>query len=101
MVINNFASEQGDLVLGDIINSFKGEFQTPKTPYFIADINNANGSDNEFASQITDKKLENTNILAYSAYNTSANTIGSALCIALNTYLQRKTVHLILMHTST
>lgn len=90
MVVNNFQFEQGDLVLGDIINSFKGEFQTPKTPYFIADINNANGSDNEFASQITDKKLENTNILAYSAYNTSANTIGSALCIALNTYFAKK-----------
>ena len=90
IVVNNFQFEQGDLVLGDLVNAFQSNFQIPKTPYFIADINNANGSDNEFASQITDKKLENTNILAYSAYNTSANTIGSALCIALNTYLAKK-----------
>lgn len=90
MIVNNFQFEQGDLVLGDIINSFKGEFQTPKIPYFITDINNANGSDNELVKQITDKKLETGNMLAYSAYNTSANTIGSALCIALNAYLARK-----------
>ncbi len=69
---------------------FKAIFRIPKTPYFIADINNANGSDNEFASQITDKKTENTNILAYSAYNTSANTIGSSLCMAINAFLALK-----------
>ncbi len=90
MVVNNFQYEQGDLVLGDVINSLSCDFEFPKTPYFIADINNANGSDNEFVRKITDKKLEIGTMLSYSAYNTSANTIGSSLCIAVNTYLALK-----------
>ncbi len=90
MVVNNFDYEQGDLVLGDVINNFSGEFKLPETPYFIADINNANGSDNELVSKITDGKFKIGSMLAYSAYNTSANTIGSSLCMAVNTYLALK-----------
>lgn len=90
MVVNNFEFEQGDLVLGDTINQLNRKIELPKTPYFIADINNANGSDNELVRQITDKKLEIGTMLSYSAYNTSANTIGSSLCIALNAYLALK-----------
>jgi len=90
MVVNNFQFEQGDLVLGDVINTFKGEFQFPKIPYFVADINNANGSDNGLVRKILDKKFETLDLLGYSAYNTSANTIGSVLCIAVNAYLAKK-----------
>ncbi len=90
MVINNFEYEQGDLVLGDIVNSLSEKIEFPKTPYFIADINNANGSDNELVNILTDKKIEIGTILGYSAFNTSANTIGSSLCIALNTALALK-----------
>lgn len=39
---------------------------------------------------MTDKKIEIGTILGYSAFNTSANTIGSSLCIALNTALALK-----------
>lgn len=90
MVINNFATEQGDLVLGDVINLLSTNFEPPKTPYFIADINNANGSDSELVKKLTNKKFEKGTMLGYSAYNTSANTIGSSLCIALNTALALK-----------
>ncbi len=90
MVINNFATEQGDLVLGDVVNSLSADFELPKTPYFIADINNANGADCELVRKITNKKLETGSMLGYSAYNTSANTIGSSLCIALNSALALK-----------
>ena len=90
MVVNNFASEQGDLVLGDVINSLSRDFEFPKTPYFIADINNANGSDSELVRKFTDKKFKKGTVLGYSAYNTSANTIGSSLCIALNAALALK-----------
>ncbi len=90
MVINNFATEQGDLVLGDVVNSLSRDFELPKTPYFIADINNANGSDSELARKITNQKMEIGTMLGYSAYNTSANTIGSSLCIALNSALALK-----------
>jgi len=85
MVVNNFSFEQGDLVLGDVVNSLSKDFKLPEPPYFIADINNANGSDNELVRRLTDKKMEIGTMLGYSAYNTSANTIGSSLCIALNT----------------
>ncbi len=90
MFINNFAYEQGDLVLGDVINSLNGKIEFPETPYFIADINNANGSDNELVRQLMNKKLQIGTMLGYSAYNTSANTIGSSLCIALNSFLALK-----------
>ncbi len=90
MFINNFGYEQGDLVLGDTINTLSKKIELPKTPYFIADINNANGADNELASILTDKKLEIGTMLGYSAYNTSANTIGSSICIAVNTALALK-----------
>lgn len=90
MIINNFRFEQGDLVLGDVVNIFAGKIELPKTPYFIADINNANGSDNELVRQITDKKMKTTAMLSYSAYNTSANTIGSSLCMAINAFLALK-----------
>lgn len=90
MVINNFATEQGDLVLGNVINSLSENFEFPKTPYFIADINNANGADCELVRKFTNKKIEIGTILGYSAYNTSANTIGSSLCIALNAALALK-----------
>lgn len=90
MLINNFEYEQGDLVLGDVVNSLSKKIELPKTPYFIADINNANGSDNSLAELLTDKKIEIGTMLGYSAFNTSANTIGSSLCIALNTALALK-----------
>ncbi len=90
MVINNFAYEQGDLVLGDVINSLDKKIKLPENPYFIADINNANGSDNELVRQLTNEKMKIGTMLGYSAYNTSANTIGSSLCIALNCFLALK-----------
>lgn len=90
MLVNNFSFEQGDLVLGDVINSLSKTIEPPKTPYFVADINNANGSDNELVNLLTDKKIEIGTMLGYSAYNTSANTIGSSVCIAVNTALALK-----------
>ena len=93
MVINNFAIEQGDLVLGNVINSLSTNFEFPKTPYFIADINNANGADGNLTEKLMNEKLKIGALLGYSAYNTSANTIGSSVCIALNTALALKYGH--------
>lgn len=90
MVVNNFAFEQGDLVPGEVVNSLSKKIGLPKTPYFIADINNANGSDNELVRQMTNEKIKIGTMLGYSAFNTSANTIGSSVCIAVNTALALK-----------
>ena len=88
MIINNFKLEQGDLVLGDIINSNDNEIILPSNNYFIADVNNANGSDNSFVKNLFKKK--NDNFFGYCAYNTSANTIGCSLFCAIVKFLAVK-----------
>ncbi len=87
--INNFENTQGDLVFCDIINSCKKNFAGFNSPYFISDINNANGADNSLAEQILSRKGDN-NFLGYSGYNTSANSTGSALAIGVLAYLAKK-----------
>ncbi|MBR1616664.1 DUF4127 family protein [bacterium] len=76
-LINNFETEQGDLVLGDKINITKSPKKFFQLPYFIADVNNANGADDGFIRQLFLEKTDN--FFGYCAYNTSANTIGCAL----------------------
>ena len=48
----------------------------------IADVRYANGSDNAFVSQLFDVGLDE-NFLGYSAWNTSANSLGSLICGAI------------------
>ena len=88
MIINNFKNEQGDLVLGDIINQNKNKISLPLKNYFIADVNNANGSDLSFIETIF--KKTDKNFFGYCAYNTSANTIGCALFCAVVKFLAAK-----------
>lgn len=89
MFINNFLFEQGDLVLGDKINSLSRKVDFPKNPYFIADVNNANGADCALIEQIL-KENNIDNFYGYCAYNTSANTIGCAIFCAIVKYLAIK-----------
>ncbi len=88
MIINNFKYEQGDLVLGDVVNTNKNEFGFNLDNCFIADVNNANGSDCEFVKQLF--KKNNENFYGYCAYNTSANTIGCVLFCAIVKFLAVK-----------
>lgn len=88
ILINNFKYEQGDLVLGDIINSNLNEIKFPKTPYFIADVNNANGADKNLIEQLFNQNLDN--FYGYCGYNTSANTLGCAIFCAIVKYLALK-----------
>jgi len=87
-LINNFKKEQGDLVLGDVINSIEYDINFPKTSYFIADINNANGADVNFIKQLFKQNLNN--FYGYCAYNTSANTIGCVILCAIVKFLSFK-----------
>ncbi len=84
--INNFKTSQGDLVLGDVINSSNNNINLDNT--FIADINNANGSDTGFIQNIL--KNNPDNFFGYCGYNTSANTIGASVFCAVIKYFALK-----------
>lgn len=78
LIINNFKINQGEIVMKKSTEPFKGELTLPKKPYAIADVRFANGSDNNFAKEVLENLDEN--FYGYSAWNTSANTLGSLLC---------------------
>ena len=88
MLINNFETEQGDLVLGDRINETSKKIDFPSSPYFIVDVNNANGADNNLIKQLLKQNIHN--FYGYCGYNTSANTIGCAIFCAIVKFLAQK-----------
>ena len=87
MLVNNFQTEQGELVMGVSVPMFEGQLILPEKPYFIADILNANGSDNNFVKELF--KHDTENFYGYSAWNTTGNTLGSCISCAL-TYFGAK-----------
>ena len=82
LVINNFKSEQGELVMDVYEKGFEGELQLPQKPYFIADILNANGADNNFVKKLYDKDFI-PYFYGYAGWNTTGNTLGSTIAAAL------------------
>lgn len=78
LIVNNFKNNQGEIVMKKSTEPFTGNLTLPTKPYAIADVRFANGSDNNFVKKV----LENLdkNFYGYSAWNTSANTLGSLLC---------------------
>ena len=89
MLINNFKEEQGELVMGVDVPLFEGELKLPQKPYFIADILNANGSDNNFIKELF-KHNYFGEFYGYTAWNTTGNTLGSALAFALTYFGAKK-----------
>ncbi len=83
LFVNNFPEIQGELVMGVDVEGFKQDFELPKKPFLIADILNANGADNDFINILTEKDFFKGNFLGYAGWNTTGNTLGSALCCAL------------------
>lgn len=83
LLINNFEENQGEIVMGIKTKPFSGKLDLPKTPYMIADVRFANGADNKFIEQLFKKKQDFKNFYGYSAWNTSANTLGSLICAAV------------------
>lgn len=88
MLVNNFAFEQGELVMDVFEPLFNKELCLPSKPYFIADILNANGSDNNFVKALLEKE-DLKEFFGYTAWNTTGNTLGSAISAAL-TYFGAK-----------
>ena len=85
LLVNNFKNEQGELVMDVFEPLFNKELVLPDKPYFIADILNANGADNNFVNALFEQ--ENLKeFYGYAAWNTTGNTLGSALSVALTYY---------------
>ncbi len=77
LYVNNFIEKQGEIVMKVPTEHFSGEWLAPENPYIVADVRFANGSDNAFVKALFEAGVEN--LLGYSAWNTSANTLGSLL----------------------
>lgn len=77
LIVNNFREKQGEHVMGWNTQQFVGPFHAPKKLYAVADVRFANGADNSFAKEIL--HIMDKNFMGYSAWNTSANTLGSLL----------------------
>lgn len=79
LYINNFEKQQGEIVMKIPTESYSKEWEVPSKPYMIADLRFANGADNEFVKTIFKKGFDK-NFYGYSAWNTSANSLGSLIC---------------------
>ena len=90
LYINNFIDRQGEIVMNIDTTPFDKNFTPPDKPYMIADIRFANGSDNNFISELFKSKLNTNNFHGYSGWNTSANTLGSLICGAKIKYFAKK-----------
>lgn len=81
LYVNNFEGKQGEIVMKVPASPYNGEWITPAKPYMIADVRYANGADNAFVEKLLEKGLDK-NFYGYSAWNTSANSLGSLICAA-------------------
>lgn len=83
LIINNFEQKQGEIVMGVDTKEFSGELLIPQKPYMIADVRFANGADNSFVKTLLSANIDLSNFYGYSAWNTSANSLGSLICAAI------------------
>lgn len=83
LIVNNFEKTQGEIVMNVDTKHFDEAFIPPESPYLIADVRFANGADNKFVNEFFKNKIDLKNFYGYSAWNTSANSIGSLICCAL------------------
>ena len=83
LVVNNFEERQGEIVMKIDTKSFEGELNLPNDkPFMIADVRFANGADNNFVRELFKNEYNPNLFFGYSAWNTTANTLGSLLCAA-------------------
>ena len=89
LYVNNFEEHQGEIVMKIPTKPFDGEWIKPEKPYMLADVRYANGADNAFVRKVFEKGFDG-NFYGYSAWNTSANTLGSLICAAVIKYFAKK-----------
>lgn len=89
LYVNNFIKKQGEIVMKRDTEPFSGKWNKPQKNYAVADVRFANGADNALVNQILNNKADK-NFYGYSAWNTSANTLGSLLCALKFTTIQNE-----------
>lgn len=89
LLVNNFEEKQGEIAMGIKTQPFSGQFSLPKKPYMLADVRFANGADNMFIEKLFKKPIDFDNFYGYSAWNTSANTLGSLICAGIVRYFAK------------
>ncbi|HNW26553.1 MAG TPA: DUF4127 family protein [Candidatus Gastranaerophilaceae bacterium] len=90
LIVNNFEQKQGEIVMEIETIPFSGNIHLPPRPYMIADVRFANGADNAFVEKLFKAGLNFENFYGYSAWNTSANTLGSLICAAIVRFFAKK-----------
>lgn len=80
LYLNNFKNNQGEIVMKIETEHFNSSFSPTPKPYMIADIRFANGADNQFVKELFKNKINDKNFYGYSAWNTTANSLGSLIC---------------------
>lgn len=88
LYVNNFIEHQGEIVMKVPTVQFNGEFKTSDKNFMIADVRFANGADNAFVEKLFENNLSK-NFYGYSAWNTSANSLGSLICGAKVKYFAK------------
>lgn len=88
LYVNNFIDQQGEIVMKRPTTPFKGDWSQPEKKYMIADVRFANGADNAFVEKMLVSGMGG-NFYGYSAWNTSANTLGSLICAAKVKFLAK------------
>lgn len=81
LYVNNFIENQGEIVMKRSTTPFGHDWQRPENDYMIADVRYANGADNAFVEKLFQAGMGG-NFYGYSAWNTSANSLGSLICAA-------------------
>lgn len=89
LIVNNFINAQGEIVMKRSTEPFKGEFVHPDGNYMVADVRFANGADNAFMEKVFNSGFSDNKFYGYSAWNTSANTLGSLICGAKVKFLAK------------
>ena len=89
LFVNNFKNHQGEIVMKRPTEPFSDVWNIPQKPYMIADVRFANGADNSFVNKLFEKGFDE-NFYGYSAWNTSANSLGSLICGAKVKFLAKK-----------
>lgn len=90
LFINNFIDHQGEIVMDVPTKPFDKTWTSPNKAYIIADVRFANGADNNLVKQF---QPFDDQFYGYSAWNTSANTLGSLICAAKTKFLANKYNH--------
>jgi hypothetical protein len=95
LMVNNFEEKQGEIVMGVDTKAFSGNLKCPEKKFMVADVRFANGADEAFVAKLfetctEDGSLNIENFYGYSAWNTSANTLGSLICAGVVRYFAKK-----------